>query len=427
MRILLSILLLIVTSGKAIALNLGTPEVKTATKAPVHESKQTIPAPPLCTTLSSPLSGSTGVPVNSTLSWNASVNATGYKVTVGTSSGGTDILNALDVGNALFYSLPTSLPESTTIYVSITPYNADGDAVTCGEESFNTFAPGVLKPICTNLRSPLAGDIRVLLETDLSWERVVNAEGYLLTLGTTPDGTELLNRFDVGNVLSYDLPFNLPEYTTIYVTIIPYNITGEAFGCEPEYFTTKSLIPVPGCTRLLYPLDQATNVPVDTNIEWIPVPEASGYLLTLETFTTGIDVRNTLDVGNITNYDVPADLPKDITIYITIVPYNIGGEALGCIEETFKTGELKAAEIPPKFFTPNNDGTNDYWLVPNPLNQVTKVLIYNRYGKLVKHVTDIANGWDGTYNGSPMPTDSYWYQIVYLDGHAINGYFSLVR
>jgi len=186
-------------------------------------------------------------------------------------------------------------------------------------------------------------------------------------------------------------------------------------------------MPVPSCTRLLYPLDQATNVPVDTNIEWLPVSDASGYILTLETFTTGIDVRNVLDVGNITNYDVPADLPKDITIYITIVPYNIGGEAIGCMEETFKTGDLKASEIPPKFFTPNNDGTNDYWVVPNPLDQVSKVLIYNRYGKLIKHMTNMAAGWDGNYKGNPLPADSYWYQTVYKDGRSLKGYFSLVR
>lgn len=427
MRILLSILLLISISGKPIDLKFGGPQVQVSSQETLNKEELTILAPPLCTTLSSPLSGSTGVPINSDLSWHAATNATGYKITVGTVSGGSDILDAFDVGNVLFYNLPLNFPESTTIYVSITPYNADGDAVTCGEESFNTFAPGVLIPVCTTLRSPSAGDIRVPLETDLSWEPIVNAEGYLLTIGTTAEGTDILNRFDVGNVLSYDLPSDLPEYTSIYVTITPYNISGEAFECESEVFTTKSLIPVPACTRLLSPLDKATNVPVDTNIEWLPVPDATGYILTLETFTTGLDVRNVLDVGNITDYDVPADLPKDITIYITITPYNIGGEAIDCIEETFKTGDLKAAEIPPKFFTPNNDGTNDYWLVPNPLNQVSKVLIYNRYGKLVKHITNIAAGWDGTYNGSPLPSDSYWYQIVYSDGHVINGYFSLVR
>ncbi|MCL5128152.1 T9SS type B sorting domain-containing protein [Algibacter sp. L4_22] len=383
--------------------------------------------PPSCTTLSSPISGDTGVPVNTTLSWNSVSNVTGYKLTIGTVSGGTDILNAFDVGNVLIYNLPISLPESTTIYVSIIPYNLDGDALGCQEDFFNTFAPNVLAPICTILRTPLAGDIRVPLETDLSWESISNATGYKLTIGTTSGGTDILNAFDVGNVLSYNLPLNLPEFTAIYVSITPYNIAGEAFACDEEFFTTKSLVPVPSCTSLLVPLDNAKNVPVDTNIEWPSVPGATGYMLTLETLTTGIDVLNIFDLGDVTSYTPPTNLPKNRTIVITIVPYNIGGEAIGCIEEFFQTGEVIGAEIPPKFFTPNNDNTNDYWIVPNLLNQVSKVLIYNRYGKLLKQINDLSIGWDGTLNGNPLQKDDYWYQIIYKDGKVLKGHFSLVR
>ena len=392
-----------------------------------YSSKLTIIPPPLCTTLSSPLSGDTGVPVNAILSWNSAASATGYKLTVGTVSGGTDILNAFDVGDVLFYNLPSNLPESTTIYVSITPYNLDGDALACQEESFNTFAPNVLRPICTMLTSPMAGDIRVPLETDLFWDPISNATGYKLTIGTTSGGTDILNEFDVGNVLSYNSPLNLPEFITIYVRITPYNIAGDAFLCEEEFFTTKSLIPAPSCTSLLLPLDNATNVPVDTSLEWSPVSDATGYILTLETITTGIDVLNIFDLGDVTSYAPPADLPKNRTILVTIVPYNIGGEAIGCIEETFETGEIIAADIPPKFFTPNNDNTNDYWIVPNRLNQVSKVLIYNRYGKLLKQINDLSRGWDGTFNGSPSRSDDYWYQIIYKDGKVLKGHFSLVR
>lgn len=266
------------------------------------------------------------------------------------------------------------------------------------------------------------------LETDLSWESVSNATGYKLNMGTTSGGTDLLNMFDVGNVLVYNLPSDLPEYTTIYISITPYNISGDAFSCREEFFTTKSLVPVPICTSLLLlPLANTTNVPIDTNIEWSPVPEATGYMLTLETFTTGTDVLNIIDVGNISNYDVPANLPINITIYVTIVPYNSGGEAIGCLEETFETGEIIAANIPPKFFTPNHDGVNDYWIVPNSLNQVSKVFIYNRYGKLLKQLYNFSEGWDGTFNGNPLPNGDYWYQIIDKEGYVLKGHFSLIR
>ena len=68
----------------------------------------------------------------------ASANATGYKLTVGTTSGGTDIVNNQDVGNVLTYDLASDLPNATTVYVTLTPYNATGDAIGCTEESFTT-------------------------------------------------------------------------------------------------------------------------------------------------------------------------------------------------------------------------------------------------------------------------------------------------
>ena len=41
---------------------------------------------------------------------------------------------------------------------------------------------------------------------------------------------------------------------------------------------------------------------------------------------------------------------------------------------------------------------------------------------------DNANGWDGTYNGNPLPSTDYWYQI---DIEEINmqyvGHFTLIR
>ena len=93
---------------------------------------------PLCTALTDPLNGATNVPVSTILTWAALANATGYKLTVGTTSGGTDILNDQDVGNVLTYDLASDLPYSTIIYVKIIPYNATGDAVGCTEESFTT-------------------------------------------------------------------------------------------------------------------------------------------------------------------------------------------------------------------------------------------------------------------------------------------------
>ncbi|MFK5974332.1 MAG: T9SS type B sorting domain-containing protein [Flavobacteriaceae bacterium] len=70
----------------------------------------------------------------------------------------------------------------------------------------------------------------------------------------------------------------------------------------------------------------------------------------------------------------------------------------------------------PKFFTPNSDGFNDYWNIlgigtlTNPL-----VFVFDRYGKLLKQLNANTVGWDGTFNGRPMPSSDYWFRFEYAE------------
>ncbi len=86
----------------------------------------------------------------------------------------------------------------------------------------------------------------------------------------------------------------------------------------------------------------------------------------------------------------------------------------------------------PKFVTPNNDGAFDTWHVVGA-NMLQKALIYvhDRHGKLLKTLTNTSSGWDGTYNGNPMPADDYWYTAEIIDefGNPVNlkGHFALKR
>src|SRR5690606_38977578 len=89
--------------------------------------------------LTSPVNGATNVDVASSINWSpASVIVDGYFLSIGTTPGGTDILdNEQLVGNVLSYS-PGILPYESTIYVSIVPYNSNGNAENCTEYSFTT-------------------------------------------------------------------------------------------------------------------------------------------------------------------------------------------------------------------------------------------------------------------------------------------------
>jgi gliding motility-associated-like protein len=85
----------------------------------------------------------------------------------------------------------------------------------------------------------------------------------------------------------------------------------------------------------------------------------------------------------------------------------------------------------PKFFTPNNDGYNDYWSVKginDTFNSKSIIYIYDRYGKLLKQwVPSFNQGWDGLLNGNLMPADDYWYTLRLEDGREAKGHFSLKR
>jgi gliding motility-associated-like protein len=81
----------------------------------------------------------------------------------------------------------------------------------------------------------------------------------------------------------------------------------------------------------------------------------------------------------------------------------------------------------PNFFTPNNDGINDYWQVLDIDNTIKMIQIFDRYGKILKQFSLSTSGWDGTYNGNFMPNDDYWYVITFKTGKKTKGHFSLIR
>ena len=84
----------------------------------------------------------------------------------------------------------------------------------------------------------------------------------------------------------------------------------------------------------------------------------------------------------------------------------------------------------PKIFTPNGDGTNDTWNVKGVstlFQPTTRVQVFNRYGKLLKELSPLNGGWDGTYNGEVMPNDDYWFSIKLQDGRIFKSHFTLKR
>jgi gliding motility-associated-like protein len=85
----------------------------------------------------------------------------------------------------------------------------------------------------------------------------------------------------------------------------------------------------------------------------------------------------------------------------------------------------------PKFFTPNQDGTNDKWNIPDLKNVAdAKIFIFDRYGKLLMAINPNGRSWDGTFNGKRMPSNEYWFRAEYVkDGKqkVFKSHFTLKR
>ena len=82
----------------------------------------------------------------------------------------------------------------------------------------------------------------------------------------------------------------------------------------------------------------------------------------------------------------------------------------------------------PRYFTPNNDGYNDFWQIKNLDNLPQSTLfIFDRYGKLLKQLIASDLGWNGTFDGFTLPTDDYWFHLNLENGKIIKGHFSLKR
>ena len=78
----------------------------------------------------------------------------------------------------------------------------------------------------------------------------------------------------------------------------------------------------------------------------------------------------------------------------------------------------------PKFFTPNNDVVNDFWLVKT--NKKIRIDIFDRFGKLIKELKK-NEFWDGTFNNINLAANDYWFVIYYDENKIYKSHFALKR
>ena len=109
------------------------------------------------------------------------------------------------------------------------------------------------------------------------------------------------------------------------------------------------------------------------------------------------------------------------------------------VQDAFNCTNLKTSTLVidfPNYFTPNGDNYNDYWNIYGIQNQPSaKIYIFDRYGKLITQLNPLGQGWDGNYNGNPLPATDYWFVLEYIEKDSsgsivwrtFKSHFSLLR
>ncbi len=174
-----------------------------------------------------------------------------------------------------------------------------------------------------------------------------------------------------------------------------------------------------GCSDIRYVPVVASSVAIIESIDIVDLVDWNTVTVNLTSNSYGdyvysLDHMNTYQASNVFN-NVPSGIH---TVYIK--------DLNGCPIAS----QVIAVTGIPNFFTPNGDGFNDTWNVKGigqGFNPNTVVLIFDRYGKLIKQLGADGSGWDGTYNGQPLPSADYWYIVKLDDGRSVKGHFSLKR
>jgi gliding motility-associated-like protein len=390
-----------------------------------------------------------------------------------------DINIAFTTSDGTVYNnaLPNPFLTSTqTVIATLTNATTNAPDGPCFEETIITFTVDV-RPQAFTVNVPAACDNDGI-------------EDGLFAFDTTTIENQLLNG-QTGMVVTYfdqnntPLPSPLPNPMESGNQIITAVVTNPLNTTCPATTTIEFMVyPLPQLDDdyseiICFGLDEVTidagllqgNIS-DFTYQWlrndIPIDNAVAYQITVDengeytvevTSPEGCVQTRTIEViysqAAILEDFIVTDLSDDNSITINVSGYGIYEYSIGYLEgpyqssNTFVNVPAGAYEIfindtqgcgvvsttvyvlgIPKFFTPNGDNFNDTWNIQgvNPaVNANSRILIFDRYGKLMNQISPQGIGWDGTYQGQPLPTDDYWYTIEFGDGRSAKGHFTLKR
>ncbi|QLE00229.1 T9SS type B sorting domain-containing protein [Galbibacter sp. BG1] len=246
------------------------------------------------------------------------------------------------------------------------------------------------------------------------------------------------NNFGCYKETSFNLIVNTPAPNNLSTNLAICASNGEQISINTQLSSTDytfKWLPT-GETTPSIQVDQSGiySVEIQNKLTSCSITYTTEVKESLSPVITGVMVNgNTVEViaeGNLDDllYQLNSDEPQRSNIFPNVPG---GSHIVRVISQVCGSDSRKINVIDfPKFFTPNGDGYNDYWQILglNPNTQaLSEIYIYDRYGKLISKINPLSNGWDGTFNGFPLPASDYWFSVQLEDGENFIGHFSLKR
>ena len=291
--------------------------------------------------------------------------------------------------------------------MTIVPFNRAGSAIGCEQTSFTTLLG------CGPIEDPTTGELVSFgPEIDFPGEVALclNENPTIVTSEVVADGHRWYGINDDGTETLLSETDELSLFEEGQYRYEAYNSVvqlGDTFECADSkvFFVSASEIP-----RI-----------TGTNVE-----ELNGTLrITVKTSGIG-DYEYAIgsSTGPYQTSNIFENIPQG-----SHVVYVRDKNGCGIAEERISGG--LTLENFPTFFTPNGDGINDFWqFTPSP--EITgpileTIYIFNRYGVLLAQIGPTSQGWDGNWQGFPLPSSDYWFKAVSLNKKEVSGHFSLKR
>ncbi|HWP82728.1 MAG TPA: fibronectin type III domain-containing protein [Bacteroidota bacterium] len=276
-------------------------------------------ADPLAPSLVSPPNGATGISVNATLEWSATLGATSYRLQLSTSTSFTTLI--IDEGGITSTTKSlTGLTSGTTYYWKVQSNNSAGSS---GWSTVWSFTTAFNPPSAPALLSPQDNATDVPTAVTLQWQPSSSASSYRVQLSQT--STFGIRQIDQGGIR--DTSFSvagLSNNAKYYWRVQAMNPGGTSGWSTTWAFTTIGTAPL--APSLALPANGATGLSTKLLLTWNEASGAQSYRVIVSK-NSSLE-SPTLDSVGITNSSLyVGQLQSNLTYYWQVTAQNSQGES----------------------------------------------------------------------------------------------------